>query len=136
MAKICKQPQALSKSLQELVRIPKDSLWKINLVEVSPGSQENSKRQNWIQDKFNFYKTHIRRKSLSKYSRFKSPQRGVSVSAVLAHDIHEGPQIMTIWSPACTLRQHTCHPFEELPIQVYHSIHHQSISRSWINLAR
>ena len=46
--------------------------------------------QNWIQDKFNFLKTHIRRKGLSKSSCFKSPQRGASASAASAHDISLG----------------------------------------------
>ena len=43
--------------------------------------KEMTERQNWIQNKFNLLKTHIRRKGLSKSSRFKSLQRGASASA-------------------------------------------------------
>ena len=49
-----------------------------------------TERQNWIQDKFNFLKTHIRGKRLSNFSGFKSLARGASVSAVSAHDICRG----------------------------------------------
>ena len=37
-----------------------------------------TERQNWIQDKFNFLKTHIRLKRLSKSSGFKSLAQGTS----------------------------------------------------------
>ena len=49
-----------------------------------------SKRQNLIQNKFNFLKSHIRRKGLSKSSRCKSPQREVKAIAASAHDISQG----------------------------------------------
>ena len=40
--------------------------------------KEMTKRQNWIQDKFNFLKTPIIHKGFSKSSSFKSPARGAS----------------------------------------------------------
>ena len=46
--------------------------------------------QNWIQDKFTYLKSHIRRKGLGKNTVFKSPQRGASASAASAHDISCG----------------------------------------------
>ena len=60
-------------------------------------------RQHWIQHKFQFLKSHIRRKGLSKFSGFKSPQRGASASTASAHDT-------VVCRPAPTLRQHTSHP--------------------------
>ena len=48
---------------------------------------EMRERQNWIQDKFNFMKAHIRRKWPSESSGFKTPARGASASADAAHDI-------------------------------------------------
>ena len=50
-------------------------------------SKEMMERQNWIQDKFNFLKMHIRCKGLSKSSDFKSEARGASASAASAHGI-------------------------------------------------
>ena len=47
--------------------------------------KEMTERQNWIQDKINFLKTHIRCKGLSKSLAFMSPARGASLSAALAH---------------------------------------------------
>ena len=49
-----------------------------------------TERQNWIQDKFNFLKTNLRKKGLSKSSGFKSPQRGVSAITASAHHISRG----------------------------------------------
>ena len=62
-----------------------------NLTQFKSGQapKEMKERQKWIQDKFNFLKTHIRRKGLSKSSAFKSPQRA-SASAATAHNILRG----------------------------------------------
>ena len=48
---------------------------------------EMTERQKWIQDKFHFLKSHIRRNELSKSSGFKPQARGPSASAASAHDI-------------------------------------------------
>ena len=52
--------------------------------------KEMIERQNWIHDKFNFFKTHMRHKGLSKSSGFKSLAQGASASAALAHNISRG----------------------------------------------
>ena len=49
-----------------------------------------TERQNWIHDKFNFLKTYIRPKGLSKSLGFKSPVRGASASAASAQGIFRG----------------------------------------------
>ena len=43
--------------------------------------------QNWIQDKFNFLKTHFRCKGLSKSSHFKSPAQAANSSTASVHNI-------------------------------------------------
>ena len=48
---------------------------------------EMTERQNWIQDKFGFLRSHIRRKGLSKSSDFKSKARGASASIASTHNI-------------------------------------------------
>ena len=48
--------------VQVLVRIPKDLLWKTHPVQSGQAPKEMTERQNSIQDKINFLKTHIRRK--------------------------------------------------------------------------
>ena len=53
-----------------------------------------AERQNWIQDKFNFLKIHIRCKGLGKSSVFKSPAQGASASAASAHNISTGSTYM------------------------------------------
>ena len=62
MGEVCKQPQPVCESVQDLVRIPKNSLGKTHPGQVRLGSREMTERQKWIQDKFNLLKTHIRRK--------------------------------------------------------------------------
>ena len=49
--------------------------------------KEMTDRQKWIQDKFNFLKTQIRRRGLGKPSAFKSSQKGNSAAA--AHNISQ-----------------------------------------------
>ena len=53
-------------------------------------SKEMTERQNWIQDKFNFLRTNIRRKGLCESSGYRSPHRGDSASAASAHNISQG----------------------------------------------
>ena len=45
------------------------------------GLKEMMEHQNWIQDKFEFLRLHIRLKGLNKLSGFKSQARGASTSA-------------------------------------------------------
>ena len=77
---------------------------------------EIKERQKEIQDKFNFFKNHIRRKGLRKSSAFKSPQRGTSVATV--HDISWERQTLIVSRPASTLNQHTSHSSAVLPVSV------------------
>ena len=49
-------------------------------------------RQN--SDKFNFLKTHIRRKELSKFSAFNSPAQAAITTTASAHDISRGSTYM------------------------------------------
>ena len=46
-----------------------------------------NQRQNWIQDKFGFLRSHIRCKGLTKLLSFKTQPRGASASAASAHGI-------------------------------------------------
>ena len=87
MGEVCTQLQPISEGVQDLVRIPNDSLWKTSQSKSDQAPKEMTERQNWIQDRLNFLKTHIRRKGLSKSSDFKSLQRGASASAASAHNI-------------------------------------------------
>ena len=52
--------------------------------------EEMKQRQNWIQDTFNFLKTHIRCKGLSKSSAFKFPAQEASAFVASAHVISKG----------------------------------------------
>ena len=84
-------PTAVScQSVQDLVQIPRDSLWQTHKSKSGQAPKEMTERQNWIQDKFIFLKTHIRCKGLSKSSAFKSAAQGASASAASAHDISRG----------------------------------------------
>ena len=47
----------------------------------------------------------MRRKGLRKYSGFKSP-----VAQHQPTTFHEGPQILTVWTPACALKQYSSYP--------------------------
>ena len=49
--------------------------------------KEMTERQNWIQCKLGFLKSHMRCKGLSKSSAFKSQAQGASASATTAHNI-------------------------------------------------
>ena len=60
---------------------------KLTQWESGQAPKEITERQNWIQDKFNFLKIHIRCRRLSNSSRFKSLAQGASASAVSAHEI-------------------------------------------------
>ena len=53
--------------------------------------KEMAENQNWIQDKFNFLKMHIKCQGLSKYL-----AQGVSASIASAHDISRGSTDMEI----------------------------------------
>ena len=61
VGEVRQQLQYVCQSLQNFVFVPKDSLWKIQ------ASKEMTERQNLIHDKFNFLKTHNRRKGLSEW---------------------------------------------------------------------
>ena len=78
----------------------------------------DAERQNWIQDKFNSLKTHIRKTFLSKSSGFKSPQRGGSESAASAYNISRA-STDTVWRPASTLGQHSSRQSSALPVLVF-----------------
>ena len=90
-----------------------------------------TERQNWIQNKFNFFKTHIRRKGL------KSPAQGASASAASAHDISRvstnmdsveiSKQPDTTIQPSVTSPSFNC---------VFFQCVLWSTSRSWISLHR
>ena len=82
MGEVRKQPKADCQSLQALVRI--------NQSKSNQAPKEMTERQNWIQDKINFLKTHIRHKGLCKYSAFESLARGASASTALTHNISRG----------------------------------------------
>ena len=77
-----------------------------------------TEKQHWIYDRFEFLKTHIRRKDLSKSSGFKSPQRGVSASAASTLSFHKVQQIQTVGRLASALTQHISHPFPALSVSV------------------
>ena len=63
MREICKQLQTLSESVQDLVQILNDSTQASS--DQSP--KERIEEQNCIKDKFEFFKSHIRKKDLSEY---------------------------------------------------------------------
>ena len=58
--------QAVCQSVQDLVRIPKESLWKTHPVQVWPGSQGNNREA----ETFNFMKTNIRDRGIQHHQRF------------------------------------------------------------------
>ena len=70
--------------------------------------KEMTERQNWIQDKFNFLKMHLKCKGFSKSSFLKSPARGVSASAASACNICRGSTDMDSMEismpPQCSLQ--------------------------------
>ena len=82
-------PNNCNLSVKFLQDCPKDSPWKAHPNQVWPGFQM-LERQNQIQNKFNFLKTHFRRKGLSKSFGFKSPTYRASATAASAHNISRG----------------------------------------------
>ena len=85
LGELSQQLQTVCQSVQDLVQIPKD--WYSKLMHSKSGKvqTEMTERRNYIQDKFNFLKTCIRRQGLSKSSAFKSPAQAASASAASAH---------------------------------------------------
>ena len=65
VGEVHKQPQPVWESVQDLFRIPKDAYGKLNQSKSGQAPKKMTERQNWIQDNFNFLKTHVRRKGLS-----------------------------------------------------------------------
>ena len=65
--------------------------------------KEMTERQNWIQDKFNFLKTHIRCMGLSKSSAFKFLTRGANAMHLLPqHTTFQEVQLTRmVWRSAC-----------------------------------
>ena len=62
----------------------------VNIIDLTDIPGFRPERQNWIQDEFNFLKTHIKHKGLKKSSGFKSPAQGASASTASAYDISRG----------------------------------------------
>ena len=91
MGEVCQQPQALSESVKRLDSNPKGlATGKLTQSKSGQARKEMIERPNWIQDKFDFLKMHIRCKGLSKLSGLKSPALGASASTASAHDISRG----------------------------------------------
>ena len=99
------------------------------LTQSGQAPKEMTERQNWIQDKFNFLKTHIRCKGL-KSTGFKTLARGASASTASAHDISRGSADNIVWRSACN--QTPQYSFHCKPKQFF-SIQ-QSTSKSWTSL--
>ena len=90
VGEVRQQKQSVSAGVQDLVCIPKTRIQKTHPVQVCQAPMEIREKQNWIQDKFNFLKMHIRCKGCRKSSGFKSLAQGASVSTASTHDISRG----------------------------------------------
>ena len=67
LLEVRQQLQAVCQIVQDL-----DKFWQTHTTKSGHAAKEMMERKNWIQDKFNVLRMHIRCKGLSKLSDFKS----------------------------------------------------------------
>ena len=62
LGEVHQQSQAVCQSVQDLVEFQRTRDSKLKQSKSGQAPKDMTERQNWIQDKFNFLKTHIRGK--------------------------------------------------------------------------